>query len=430
MLSKRRLGLVSLCVTATGFLAVELLLLRGVVRGAAWRILSAAFEAGTVGGMADWFAVTALFREVKIPILRRHTNIISKNRAKLVDGIADMVQNKWLSREVILEHLARFSASDALLLHLANREQRMRLVEILCSLLAKTAADLDGPEAVDFLERQFREQLRRPDLARPLGEWILHTIQRRGHDVLWDVLLSALEKNVRDPVLKRTLSDLFVKLMNDYRLRGGVLRNISIGVLEEIDAINVNDAVEVILANLERFLHEAQDRPEHPFRQRQDALLLEFARRLADNDPESVAAFGSFQAYLAANTDLAEYIRRVLSHFKGMVLSQAQSPESELGRRMERLLEGALRDLSADSAIRRRVNDWVRETFVHLVEKHHAYIGEMVHGSLNKLDDRTLVRQIEGKVGDELQYIRLNGAVIGSMVGAVLEIVRLFVLQR
>ena len=427
LIPKRRLGLVSLCITGSGFVLVEFLFLRGVVQGTAWRIVSAALEAGTVGGMADWFAVTALFREVKIPVLRRHTDIISRNRAKIIDGIADMVQNKWLSPAVVLEHLRRFSASDALLRHLAGREQRERLADVLRTLLAKAARDLDSPEVAGFLERVLRDQLRRADLARPLGEWIVGTVARRDHEALWELLLKTLEKSVRDPVIRSTFTDLLRKLVRDYRLQGGVLRNISIDVLEVVDAINVDDAVEVIAANLERLLGEVRRDPRHPFRERQDALLLEFARRLSANDPASVVPLEAFQARLAENTEVAEYVRRVLSRFKGTVLDQLGSAESDLNQLLENFLDSALADLSGDPAMRRRLDDWVRETFVHLGEKHHGYIGEMVRGSLSRLDDRTLVHQIEGKVGEELQYIRLNGAVVGAAVGAVLEVLKLYI---
>src|SRR5579863_6129873 len=97
----RSLGNASLLVAVGGLVAVETALRLHWVRGPAWQVLGRAFEASTVGGVADWFAVTALFREVPLPIVRRHTNIIAKNRARIVAAIADMVQNRWLSPAVI-----------------------------------------------------------------------------------------------------------------------------------------------------------------------------------------------------------------------------------------------------------------------------------------------------------------------------------------
>jgi uncharacterized membrane-anchored protein YjiN (DUF445 family) len=429
MVSKRRLGVISLFTTASGFVLVEMLIFKGYVRGPAWSMLAAAFEAGTIGAMADWFAVTALFREVPIPVLRRHTNIIAKNRSRIVDGITDMVQNKWLSPPVIVEHLARFSASDALLHHLGDLRQRKKLAEILRSLLARMAQGLDGPEVAGFLEQMLKDQLRKMDLARPLGDWIVRTMQRRDHEALWELLLKTLERSVRDPAARTVFAGLFRRMMGDYRHRGGLFRDLSIGVLEEVDAINVDEAVDVILKNLERFLRDAQENPRHPFRERQDAILLEFAQRLSSNDSETVGLIEALQGRLAENSEVKEYIRVVLSRFKGTVLDQLDNAASDLARLLENFLEGSLEDLRKDSSLRDRMDAWVRDTFVYLVDKHHAYIGEMVRGSLDKLEDRTLVDQIEEKVGDELQYIRLNGAVIGGIVGAALYLFKILILN-
>jgi uncharacterized membrane-anchored protein YjiN (DUF445 family) len=426
MVSKRRLGVISLCTTAGGFVLVEMLIFKGYARGLAWSMLAAAFEAGTVGAMADWFAVSALFREVPIPVLRRHTNIIAKNRSKIVAGITDMVQNKWLSPSVIVEHLGRFSASDALLHHLGDIRQRKKLAEILRSLLTRMAQGLDGPEVAGFLERVLKDQLGKMDLARPLGDWILRAVQRRDHEALWELLLKTLERSVRDPAARTVFAGLFRRMMGDYRQRGGFFRDLSIGVLEEVDAINIDEAVDVILKNLERFLRDAQENPRHPFRERQDAILLEFAQMLSSNDPETVGMIATLQGRLAENTEVEEYLRGVLSRFKGTVLDQLDSDASDLARLLENYLEGSLEDLRKDSSLRNRLDAWVRDTFIYLVEKHHDYIGEMVRSNLDKLEDRTLVRQIEEKVGDELQYIRLNGAIIGAAVGAVLYLLKFF----
>ena len=95
------LGNISLAVSIGGLIATEMALRQGLVAGAGWKVLLQAFEAATIGGFADWFAVSALFREVPVPLIRRHTNIIIKNRERIVEGIADMVQNRWLAPNII-----------------------------------------------------------------------------------------------------------------------------------------------------------------------------------------------------------------------------------------------------------------------------------------------------------------------------------------
>ncbi|MGA6993156.1 MAG: DUF445 family protein, partial [Candidatus Deferrimicrobiaceae bacterium] len=137
--------------------------------------------------MADWFAVTALFHEVRIPMVRRHTNIVVKNRARIVDGIADMVQNRWLSPEVVEEHLGRFSASRALQEYLGADSRREKLLVVLRDLLGTIVEGLDGPEVAAFLSRTLKDQLEGIELAPPLGRWMKKAIDRRDHDAVWDL---------------------------------------------------------------------------------------------------------------------------------------------------------------------------------------------------------------------------------------------------
>ncbi|MEI8079208.1 MAG: DUF445 family protein, partial [bacterium] len=101
--ARNRLGLYSLLVAATGFALLETGITLGFLPGAFWRILTYGFEAATVGALADWFAVSALFHEIPLPFLRRHTNIIAKNRQRITDGVVDMVMTKWLTVEAIQE---------------------------------------------------------------------------------------------------------------------------------------------------------------------------------------------------------------------------------------------------------------------------------------------------------------------------------------
>src|SRR5688572_18314154 len=109
-----RWGAISLVVAVTGMVAVELLRRAGIGPPHAMRILAGCFEAGTIGGLAAWIAVTALFRRVPIPILGRHTNLLVERRAEFTRGIVDVVQNRWLAPDVVRARLATLSASNLL----------------------------------------------------------------------------------------------------------------------------------------------------------------------------------------------------------------------------------------------------------------------------------------------------------------------------
>ena len=409
----------------TGFTVLELSLHQDWVRGPFWVVAAAAFEAGTIGGVADWFAVTALFREVRIPLIRRHTNIIVKNRARIVDGIADMVQNRWLSPAVIEEHLGRFSASRALLEYLGDGSRREKLLVVLRDLLGKIVEGLDGPEIAGFLSRTLQDQVKGIDLAGPLGVWMEQAIARRDHDAVWDLLLTSLTRSLGDPEIEALFRRLSRQALDAYK-EGGLHRKVVLNIAEAVDLLDDRTVARALLDNLSVFVREAQGNPRHPIRQNLDAMLLDFARALSSGDPEAVSTVNTLRARLVENTDAVEVIRKVLGQFRATALAQLDRPDSDLASLMRRFLNERLAEFSRDADAQEKLDAWVRETAVDLVRKRHAYIGDMVRGSLEKLRDIDLAAQIESKVGSDLQYIRLNGAIVGALVGAVLAIVRMY----
>jgi uncharacterized membrane-anchored protein YjiN (DUF445 family) len=422
----RRLGAVSLGVAAAGYAAAEAALRLGWVAGPGWRVAADAFEAATVGGAADWFAVTALFREVPIPILRRHTNIVVKNRHRISGGVADMVQNRWLSPAVIREHLARVSPSAALLEQLEGAERRERLLSVVREVLAGAARALDGPEGAAFLGRSLREQVESLDLHVPLGRWMREGIDRGSHGDAWEALLSALERAAEGEELRRVVHRALSAAVEEYRSQGGVFRSLAMGAAEAFGVLDLDEAAATLAAKIRETVAEAKGNPSHPLRLRLDRVLRDFAARLEEGDPAVLAPFERMKRGLAESPAAAELLRRALSRFRETVEGQLADPASELSILLARFLDDRLAAFRDDPAARERFDAWVRETAIALVEKRHDAIGEMVRGSLGKLADRELVGQIEEKVGDDLQYIRLNGAVVGGFVGAALSVARLF----
>jgi uncharacterized membrane-anchored protein YjiN (DUF445 family) len=419
-----RLGAYSLGAAAAGFVLTEAGLKLGWIAGGPWRVAADTFEAATVGGAADWFAVTALFREVPIPILRRHTNIVARNRRRISDGVADMVQNRWLSPAVIREHLGRFSPSAALLDALADPARKARLLSIVREVLSGVARSLDGPDGAAFLGKALEEQLEALDLHRPLGAWLKESIDRGTHRDAWDALLSALEQAAEGRELSQALRRILAEAVDEYR-KGGFLRSLAVGAAEAFGALDVEDGADALAAKIRETMAEAKGNPSHPLRLRLDGVLREYAVRLESGDGEVLAPFARLKAGLSKSPAAAELLRGALSRFRSTLEGQLSDPSSEISSMLSRFLEARLAEFRADPSSRERFDAWVRETAISLVEKRHDAIGEMVRGSLDRLADTELVTQVEEKVGDDLQYIRLNGAIVGGCVGAGLSVLRL-----
>jgi len=400
---------------------------QGWIHGTPWIVAASSFEAGTIGGVADWFAVTALFREVRIPLIRRHTNIVVRNRVRIIDGIADMVQNRWLSPAVVEEHLGRFSASRALQEYLGEGARREKLLVLLRDLFGKIVEGLDGPEVAGFLSRSLQDQVKGIDLGGPLGRWLEQAIGRRDHDAVWDLLLESLDRSLSDPEIEELFRKLSRQALTAYK-ESGLHRKVVLGIAEAVDLLDDRAVAHALLTNLAGFVHEAKGNPDHPIRRKLDGLFLGFARSLSSGDPEAVSVVETLRNRLVENADTAEIMRAFLTRFKATVTDQLDRSDSDIAALMRRLFQERLAEFAGDPVSRGKLDVWVRETAVELVRKRHAYIGEMVRGSLEKLRDIDLVEQIEAKVGPDLQFIRLNGAIVGALVGAFLAILRLYLL--
>jgi len=172
-------------------------------------------------------------------------------------------------------------------------------------------------------------------------------------------------------------------------------------------------------------LRDIQADAGHPLRQQLDEHLLGFARSLRAGDPEARATLAQLQRQLAANAELAPFLTHILTRLQVTLQAQFADPDAPLNHLLDRSFEQFLQGLGSEPDTQARLDVWVRRTILDLVERHHPVIGEMVAGSLNRLSDQDLVAQIEDKVGADLQYIRLNGAVVGGLVGVILAGIKL-----
>jgi len=421
--TERSLGNVSLAIAVSGFGATAIALRQGWISGPAWEVLAQAFEAATIGGLADWFAVTALFREVPLPVIRRHTNIIINNRSRIVAGVADWVQNRLLAPSVIKEYLAGFSASRFILDYLGSEAWTENVLSILRDLIGQATRGLYAPEVVAFLEKALKDQLHDQKIAAPLGRLLGKWMRSGDHHAMWDAILSATQKAVRGSEARVLARRILVRSLNEYR-RSRILRRLAVNAARWLDIVNEEEMVNALLSKIQEVVHEAYRNPPHPLRVKIDTLLLEFADNLAAGDPASVSALEKLQTALIEGMDAQEVLRNALQRLSQTVDDQLRLPDSDLVRLMRRIFQEQLDVLRGDPDGQKRLDAWLQSVAIVLVERHHDAIGEMVCASLRSLSDDALIAQIEEKIGRDLQYIRLNGAIVGGLVGAMLAIAR------
>jgi len=420
---RNRAGSLSLLAATTGFAAMETLRCFGIAVAPGWSILQSGFEAGMVGGCADWFAVSALFRP--IPSRRfalPHTNIIAMNRAKLSTGIVDMVQNRWLSPEILAEHLAKVNASRFILDHLAIPGTRAQMVEAARDLLGRFAGSLDAPEIAGFLERALRDQLAGLELGPAFGRWIEARIEAGDSGAVWDFLAGSLANSVEQGDFNTPIRRMLESAVGNYKEKGfwERIKGTAGELFLDYDEITASLAG-AIAGSFRAIQQDAQ----HPLRAKLDEQLAGFARKLAQGDHEACASLEQFHRRLTEHADLGPILSRILSQLQATLRDELRDATGRFSYLLDRVLENLLNELKEEPGTQARLDGWVRRSILDLASRNHGVIGEMVAGSLAKLSDGDLVAQIEEKVGGDLQFIRLNGAVVGSAVGILLALLKM-----
>jgi uncharacterized membrane-anchored protein YjiN (DUF445 family) len=424
MARKNHIGAYSLLTMSGGFVVMEALHHIGITAAPAWGILQSGFEAGMVGGFADWFAVSALFRPIPCRRFRiKHTNLIVEKRETLSKGIVDMVQNRWLSPETLAEHLGRLSASRFILEHLAAPSAREQVVEAARDLLGRFAGSLNAPEIAGFLDRALRDQLGGLELGPTFGKWMEARIKAGDTSPLWDFLAASLAGSVERGDFKAPIKRMLETAMGHYKEQGMLAR--LKGTAGEL-FFDYDEISESLSSAFAKSLRAIQQDPAHPLRAKLDEQFAGFARKLASGDREACATLEQFRRRMTENAELGPFLARILSRLQETLREQLGNPGGQLSHLLDQLLENLLTELRSEPDTQDRLDGWVRRSILDIVTRHHHVIGEMVESALVKLSDEDLVAQIEDKVGADLQYIRLNGAVVGSAVGMVLALIKLY----
>lgn len=418
--SPNRIGAISLSIAAGGFFAMEALHHWQLVEGAGWRVARAGFEAAVIGGIADWFAVSALFKPVpRGRLALPHTDIIVRNRQKLTDGVVDLVENQLLSPSSVREKLLNFSLSRVLFEQLDAPAGRQLAATTLGILAGHAAAELDDEKLRGFLTELLREQIRTVKLAPLLASWLEARVAAGDTKVLWQTIATTLVEQAERGDFDELLRDLVQTAVDAYKEEqtglGGWIKSKAVSWATDAgsDSRKLRDG-------LAKVLRAVNADASHPLARRLDDAVSCYVARLRAGDGEAAERVLEFQHRLAIHPDLEDVVGHMLTDLRRLAETRLRDTRPEFEAALAELIERGLTKLRADNDVKSRLDNWARESLGGIVTRHHGVIGATARESLNRLDDRDLVAQLESKVGRDLQYIRLNGAVIGGLVGVVL----------
>ncbi len=406
--TKNHKGRNSLIIAIIGLITIQLLIYFKYI-GGYWHIVLAGFEAATIGGFADWFAVKALFREIPIPFVRKHTNIIVKNRAKISEGIVDLVTNEWLSPKVIKEKIAEISIVDKTL-NSFEKGNSKKLIAFLQPILKQFSTSLN---LNSFLETQ----MQRLNVGNYAGKFIKNSIGNKGYNNLWESILDTASKmlnsNETEEILKITIQNQIDNYKKESKLKG-----ILVTLGETSNGIDRDSIAKKLLNSFNEIIENAKHNPQDAIRMKIDSYVLEFSEKLIHNDPETSEMITNIKNKLAS-IDWNGISNTIVSKLKN---------DHELETFLNEQLQVLVEKLKQNEDLKSNIDASIKRTIEKIIAENHDEIGKMVETSLASLDDKELVTQIEEKVGNDLQYIRLNGAVVGGFVGIIIALLRMLLI--
>jgi uncharacterized membrane-anchored protein YjiN (DUF445 family) len=375
----------------------------------AWlRYVTVAAEAAMVGAIADWFAVTALFHHPLGLRFIPHTAVIPRNKERIAAGIAQFIEQNFLSAEAVVQRIRDFRPARTLYGWLLSPGNAEALAGYAARLAGYLLEALDDARVRSFLERNLTALLRKLDVAGAAAQLLDVLTENRRHHELLDAALKALDELLargetrafiaaeiarNAPLLKR-FSDLF-------QLR-----------LDERAALKI---VEVLIAKI----GEVRSAEDHELRRRFDAFVAGFVARLK-SDTALRARVHALRDEALASPALGRYVGGLWDEFRAWLKTDLAREPSSVRERAAHTLRSLARSLEADEGMQRWIDERILEAAPALVEEHRAKIGRFIEEQILSWQERRLVAELERHLGADLQYIRINGTVVGALAGLVI----------
>jgi uncharacterized membrane-anchored protein YjiN (DUF445 family) len=368
----------------------------------AFGFVAAFAEAATIGGLADWYAVVALFRRpLGLPI--PHTAIIQSNQARIAEKLGEFIEQHFLEAGPVEAKLRQIDFASFIADWLRDRKRSDDLARFALRLLPEAMSATETSGLMTFVTRRISTQLQEIDLA-PLAAGTLRAFVAEGrHQALLDDILRAVHES-----LTRTDTMAMVR----EKIRGELPTLLK---LYRADKYLVNK----IVASATAFFEEVRNDPQHPFRGEFDRMVLSFVDRLG-SDPAYADRIGGLKRDLLARPELGDLARNIWSNARSFIERSASGESHVLQQHLGGMFAKAGEALAADPELRAEINQGFVNVLRSFIADQKGGVRSFIADQVKAWDMGQLISLIEINIGRDLQYIRFNGSLIGGLAGLAL----------
>ncbi|MBT0887688.1 MULTISPECIES: DUF445 domain-containing protein [Acinetobacter] len=416
----KRFATIALVIAVVAWLA--LMLTAKLLPEYTWliHILMLSAEAGVVGGLADWYAITVLFRNPfgKMPIpkfLRDHTEIIPRNKDRIAESMGRFVQENFLSPQVVQKSLHSTDLSLAVGKWLANQQNNAQVTQVIQQTVPKIFEFVGQEQIGRFIQSNSVQWVRNTQVNYLASEMLRAVLENDFHqDVLQRGLDLAHDWMLKHPEKSRELTRQLFKELGVWKLAKGASW-IGIDVQQR--------TIDSLLQRVESMLAD----PEHPWRQKIEEAGQQLMLQLADNNSSASLRLNDTKNALLDSPQVLNFISGAVVILCNAIKEDLQKPDSGIAQNLRVAIQQVGENIIANTAVRQLLNEKMSTIAVNLSDQYSEKVIRFISERIHEWDSREMIGKIENEVGGDLHMIRVNGVVVGAFIGLGLGIIRALV---
>ena len=416
----KRFATIALVIAVVAWLA--LMLTAKLLPEYTWliHILMLSAEAGVVGGLADWYAITVLFRNPfgKMPIpkfLRDHTEIIPRNKDRIAESMGRFVQENFLSPQVVQKSLHSTDLSLSVGKWLANPQNNAQVTQVIQQTVPKIFEFVGQEQIGRFIQSNSVQWVRNTQVNHLASEMLRAVLENDFHqDVLQRGLDLAHDWMLKHPERSRELTRQLFKELGVWKLAKGASW-IGIDVQQR--------TIDSLLQRVESMLAD----PEHPWRQKIEEAGQQLMLQLADNNSSASLRLNDTKNALLDSPQVLNFISGAVVILCNAIKEDLQKPDSGIAQNLRVAIQQVGENIIANTAVRQLLNEKMSTIAVNLSDQYSEKVIRFISERIHEWDSREMIGKIENEVGGDLHMIRVNGVVVGAFIGLGLGIIRALV---
>lgn len=380
-------------------------------------ILLLSAEAGVVGGLADWYAVTVLFRNPfgRLPIpafLRNHTEILPRNQARIAYSMGRFIQSNFLSPEIVDKNLQKMDLSLNVGRWLSNPEHNQQIVNMVQHTLPKTIEFIGQEQLADFIRQNTIQWLKNTPIDKTCSELLRAVLQNDFHQEMLQQLLDQVHQWIkRNPHQVKAIAQETLKEMGLWKLAQGA----------SLFGFDLQQrSVDAVISKLNDILTN----PQHLLRVKVEQHAIRVMNDLANPESATSVRTNQIKNHLLESPAVLNFLTEAVTMLCDAIKHDLQQPSSGIALHLQSAIQRFGDNLQQNQEVRDLLNQRLNELAILLSREYGDKVIEFVSQQIKAWDASEMIAKIENAVGKDLHMIRVNGVIVGAMIGFILGLIR------